>query len=610
MWLTEAFNSLTVDEAARMRALGSALSLLRGHVPSSLTMALAAGASAAPAAPSTSSTPVRISDDATQPLPARKLAALDELQEFVEDIDNAKNLFAIGAFPALMQCVLGEAPPPAEGVAGATIATNDDYDDFAPPAVQARAAEVLSTVLQNNPAAQSWALQSGALHALSTALARAAVRTHVILQSAATGVASSADELTAQLVLQAGLVSALSALVRHNGAAQAALMAGLDLSASGSGGSGNGAGFAMEVDLGGGATAHVSPFSLLVLPISLWPQLHTPGLPAGARSRGRRLVRKCLLALRHLVEAGVDPDAVKAACLRARLDAPAPGPTAVAAAATSGTIPALLRLLHRATDGASVDDDDDDADARDARESALYVFSALLEPSVAGASVKDDSEKRRLGADGRPAAVPRRGGGTAVPEATLHLQPLPSAPAPAVSQSPYVASVPTAAATMIAARRAAAAQAGNVAASSAAAREAARREWQFGDEAPASNDSAPVIAGLLMPPPGPSATRTEHARTNNATTHSRVPANVHTQLPPLSPPRLGLTDRLAALREPALGVRPALAAAANDLAHRAAVARARARAGDVADSCADEAADCDALRAVALRVVAALEATA
>jgi hypothetical protein len=561
-----------------------------------------------------------LAEDGSVHLTLRKLAALEELQDLTEGIDNAKNLFIVGAFPALMQCVLGEEPAAfdlpgvlpssssssssssdaaagaAAGAAGAgdsTAAGNAVVaaralaefgpEQFAAPPVQARAAEVLATVLQNNPAAQGWALESGCMHALVTALARATLLADSLLLqqqqaagpssgapaaasdaagsafSAASGAGaglSLARRLEDQLALQTDLLTALSALSRDNGVAQAALVSGvqtqlpLPVTRTGVAGVADApaatgaaaAGFAAAVDGGVAGTAgegsftveadaatlqqlaaacsadghaagavvgaaagtaaagastapvRVSPFQLIAHPLLFWalfcghpapapapaaapsPSASStaagaaapPLLPASVRSRGRRLVRKCLFFLRHLMH-GVHPDAIKAACLAVNpwILAPAPGSrlhalctaggsvdadaagaaSAGATGAAAGTAaarvfglegggltPLLLRVLHTlpvaeptaapaagvvSADAAAAEGsgarsapvegpETDDGDSRDARENCLHVLLALTQKSEAGVSVVDDTEKRRVGPGGRPVPAPTR----------------------------------------------------------------------------------------------------------------------------------------------------------------------------------------------------------
>jgi len=646
-WLTKVFKSLTVDESDRMRKLGDVLSLLPGNRPSCLGTAAiaAAGAATPPGASRAVALPDMdddedddeeerarrtLAEDGSVHLTLRKLAALEELQDLTEGIDNAKNLFIVGAFPALMQCVLGEEPAPfdlpgvlppstssgssssdaaagagagaaepgaagASAGAGAAAAGNAAVaaralaefgpEQFAAPPVQARAAEVLATVLQNNPAAQGWALESGCMHALVTALARATLLADSLLlqqqqqqqqqqqraegpstgaatvsgaegsaPAAASGAGASlslARRLEDQLALQTDLLTALSALSRDNGVAQAALVSGVQTqlplpaaragaaassdapaaaaaavagsSAPAEGGVAGTAGegsFTVQADAAtlrqlaaacradgqaaaaatdapagaaaAGATApvRVSPFQLIAHPLLFWALYcghpATPSstaaeaggaaalplllLPASVRSRGRRLVRKCLFFLRHLMH-GVHPDAIKAACLAVNPWLLAPGAgsrlhalcaaggtadahvtSAASAAAAAGAetgagagaacvfgleggglAPLLLRVLHTLPVGepaaapaagevagaaaastaagaaASAEGPEaDDGDARDARENCLHVLLALTQKSEAGVSVVDDTEKRRVGPGGRPVPAPTR----------------------------------------------------------------------------------------------------------------------------------------------------------------------------------------------------------
>jgi hypothetical protein len=687
-----------------MRKLGDVLSLLPGNRPSCLGTAAiaAAGAATPPGASRAAALPDlddedddeeerarrTLAEDGSVHLTLRKLAALEELQDLTEGIDNAKNLFIVGAFPALMQCVLGEEPAPfdlpsvlppsdssidAAAGAGASAAAAGNVavaaralaefgpEQFAAPPVQARAAEVLATVLQNNPAAQGWALESGCMHALVTALARATLLADSLLlqqQQADSDAAESAPaafsgvdaglslarRLEDQLALQTDLLTALSALSRDNGVAQAALVSGVQtqlplpvtragapastdaagaagVSAAAEGGVAGTAGegsFTVQVDaatlrqlaaacradglaagaLAGAATStdaagatapvRVSPFQLIAHPLLFWAPFcghpvaaaatpaapsssstaaggagavgataPPPLLPASVRSRGRRLVRKCLFFLRHLMH-GVHPDAIKAACLAVNpwILAPAagsrlhalctpggsaeatPAGAAVAAASTGsgvfgleggGLAPLLLRVLHTlpvaeltAAPGAAAGagwsgaaaaegPEADDGDARDARENCLHVLLALTQKSEAGVSVVDDTEKRRVGPGGRPVPAPTRtmqlreevgGSGVAGALPAHHASAAGSSAAPggdsraAARAAGTVASVPTAAATMIEARRAR-----EAAAAVAVAGGSQPPQARQPADAVAAGSAAPAIAGLLAAPP-------------------------------------------------------------------------------------------------------------
>ena len=84
-WLASALQSMTVDEAKRMRDLGACLRETVGHpVPAAAAAAAAAGG-ASPA--SLLALPGAASAEAA--LGAYKLAALEELQDLVESLDNA-----------------------------------------------------------------------------------------------------------------------------------------------------------------------------------------------------------------------------------------------------------------------------------------------------------------------------------------------------------------------------------------------------------------------------------------------------------------------------------------------------------------------------------------
>jgi len=157
-WLQEALQSLTVDEAARMRELaavllppaapaaagaGADLGAMDGEASEAAEAAAAAAAAAAASAASAEPA------DAAASV-AAKLAALDELSDLVESIDNAKDLFIVGGVAPLLHCVRR--------------APGADAD-----ALRRRAAEVLAVVLANNPRAQAWAREGGMLFLESSA---------------------------------------------------------------------------------------------------------------------------------------------------------------------------------------------------------------------------------------------------------------------------------------------------------------------------------------------------------------------------------------------------------------------------------------------------------
>lgn len=151
-WLEEALQSLTVDEVKRMRELASILAVPEGVAATS---------------------------------EAARFAALQELQDFVESIDNAKNLFAIGAFDAVVGCLRSSSAK-----------------------IRRAAASTLSTVVQNNPKAQEWALEGGLATALLVALADAEAR--LLLPA---GAAASSWSPADSLRLVATLLTALASLV-------------------------------------------------------------------------------------------------------------------------------------------------------------------------------------------------------------------------------------------------------------------------------------------------------------------------------------------------------------------------------------------------------------
>jgi hypothetical protein len=407
-WLAKVFKSMTVDEAGRMREIADVLALLPGNKLSVLSRAAVLAAEAAAKATASGSgegTGLRktgpdtdsdededddkeraLWEDPRQPLEKRKLAALEELDDLVSSADNAKNLFAVGAFPSLMQVVLGAAPPewkPAgEAVTAAAAGAGEESASsaFATLAVQARAAEVLTTVLQNNPAAQMWSLQSGCLHGLVTALTHAINMADYWLlvgrKDASEASPAVASPLNSYLHLQTALISALSSLTRHNGQAQAALVAGINLSTGASSSAADASTSvvmtmpAFEVDIPSSLTAttttagetsdgrsiplheaakalrrhqavgpveessskalvlRVSPFQLITHPISFWPLFcgipsgsGSTKLPEDSASKGRRLVRKSLFFLQHLAQGGINPDEIKAAVLNTPSDA-------------------------------------------------------------------------------------------------------------------------------------------------------------------------------------------------------------------------------------------------------------------------------------------------
>lgn len=135
-FLMKVFDSMTVDEGKRMKELTDEI----------------AATSWAPAAGGAASS--KRTDRPHQDVVAGKLiGALEELQDFVDSIDNAKNLFVVGGFPALLLCLNIDAAADALGGSAATgTAAPGAY--AACVRVATLAAEVLSTVVQNNPKAQ------------------------------------------------------------------------------------------------------------------------------------------------------------------------------------------------------------------------------------------------------------------------------------------------------------------------------------------------------------------------------------------------------------------------------------------------------------------------
>lgn len=349
-WLEEALQSVTVDEVKRMRELGAILE--RPEVDES-----------------------------------ERFAALEELQDFVESIDNAKNLFAIGAFDAVVRCLGGDASPKLRRAAAAT----------------------LSTVVQNNPKAQEWAMDGGLAPALLLALADAEARllAPAQLQPAASAwTPADALRLIATLTTAiASLVSRRSRVLRVTGPRHR-LPNAMPPQIRGS--------IAGQAWLVGTAAA----LPALALPVLLAAErgAWAPTAPAAADEEARpllrRAARKALFAMRAIV-VGSHAEAVKTALLRrpaAPPQPPAAGGAAAAAAAleaaavaaAASTTPpffaalaALLGAEHGsplAAAAAGADGDEDGgADASDARESALYILHALASESPPAEEYVDDT---------------------------------------------------------------------------------------------------------------------------------------------------------------------------------------------------------------------------
>lgn len=204
-----------------------------------------------------------------------KLIALDELSDLVESIDNAKNLFMVDGVAPLIQCIRG------------TVLTDSSEDE---DALRRRAAEVLTTVVQNNPRAQQWAREGGAtLNELIVALVSIANDSERVLQTLREkpGDPHLSKLAEKKISTRASLVSAISALVRDNAAGQR------DLVSSNSG----------------------KALMALLKPIAEWPTFSLGStLPDKVLLNGRRLIRKTLYALRHLCT-GSQADAVMATVL-------------------------------------------------------------------------------------------------------------------------------------------------------------------------------------------------------------------------------------------------------------------------------------------------------
>jgi hypothetical protein len=304
--------SMTVDEAKRMGELAQILSKPDAEASSS-----------PPSSPSPSPSP-----SATE---AEKLAALDELESFVESIDNAKNLFIVGGFEPLLDCLRSSLSL----------------------AIRRRAADVLAVVVQNNPRAQEWALESGCMTVVANALAGRGLAASASGSGGSSSSSNGAGAAAAALSTRASALTALSALVRDNKEGQQRLVRRGDVELV-TAGIREWSDYVRADDAGGGAAAE-----------------------SGVGKAGRRFARKSLFFLRHLV-AGAEADAIMSAVL----SSPSP----------PGLVPQLLEVVTAASTTAAFADDPDAADARD---NALHVLLALVSPTVAFEGVVDDSGDNR-----------------------------------------------------------------------------------------------------------------------------------------------------------------------------------------------------------------------
>ena len=349
-WLTEALEASTVDEAKLMKDLGAILAMRE------------VDDSEQQEAPS--------SGPATMATYSEKLQALDQLRDFVESMDNAKNLFVVGGYRPVLSC----------------FAKSQSIQ------VRTAAALLISTVVQNNPKAQTWALHNGTLPALAATLALASgeftketrsehddassppPRYDVsdLSDSEAVAQANSSDVLpspltrpecepatpwpVSQLKLWATTLLALSSLVRDSEDGQRELVAS-------------------------------GTVNLLLLPLAQWRQLAAPSssLPHAVSLQGLRLLRRCLFALRHLVE-GTQADTVKDALLRFS------GSSSTGLIGELSAMVSLGSLLLCEGEGAI---DPEDADVSAIRDNALAVITSLASPSPVGVKgVVDDSDGR------------------------------------------------------------------------------------------------------------------------------------------------------------------------------------------------------------------------
>lgn len=361
-WLASALQSMSVDEAQRMRDLGACLRETVAHpLPTAVPLAGALAASALLALPGAA--------EAEASLGAYKLAALEELQDLVESIDNAKDVFMVGAVGPLFDAVRG-APPTLSGGGDGGGPPLLTLRGTTPPSVRAQACLVVATVVQNNPAAQAWALGAGALPLLLGALS-------------CEGGEGGAPR--AALALRAAAMGALSALLRDCRAAQGALL--------GPAGAGLGA---------------------LCAPLSKWRSFCAAGEGGcaadddggAAAAAGRKLARRALTLLRHLAS-GTQPEAALAALLSA--------PTA------PGALPALAAVLQCGLPAGGAPELSDALDARAAAVGCLLALASPAECLSAGVDdLQGDTRKPRGLFDGKEEGAGEGGAvGGAAPGALL-----------------------------------------------------------------------------------------------------------------------------------------------------------------------------------------------
>lgn len=285
-FLEAAFQSMTVDETKRMQELAQIL----------------------------------LNENESLNSAEEKVGALDELQELVETIDNAKNLFIVGGFGPLLSCL---AP------------SNQST-------VQQRSAEVLSTVIQNNPKAQLWAQQAGTLQLLTTLLP----------SSTSTG--------PRNYKLWAAATTALSSLVRDSKAGQRDLI-----------------------------VRHAYLPSLLHL-ATLAAQDGLAAATGGSEAQAaRRCLRKSLFFFRHLIY-GAEAERVvsflASNCAQV-----------VGGGQEEGPLTALARTCLQA--GRAVEAVED-VDMVDSQENLLVLLRALCEPAVPFDGVSADADEHGRGPRG------------------------------------------------------------------------------------------------------------------------------------------------------------------------------------------------------------------
>ena len=282
-----------------------------------------------------------------------KLDALDELEGIVESIDNAKNLFIIGGFDPLLDCI-----------------RSSQYSEL-----RSRACDVFSVVVQNNPKAQAWALQhSGCLTVICNALQGTSSSPSTSTPSDSTHshthphphtIGTNENELLQNLKLQASALTALSSLVRDNKEGQQRLVKRGDLSS-------------------------------IMGPIHDWlyytestETLHHQNInhsqlyTTQVQKAGKRLIRKALFFLRYLVT-GAEADMVMSWILNYPNK--------------PGLLPYLFSILH-CISGTDIHNTHivDDGDSQDARENVLYILQSLLSPTVSfeGVDASTDSDHRK-----------------------------------------------------------------------------------------------------------------------------------------------------------------------------------------------------------------------